>query len=47
VHGAGRLGAECEDARQNLHVFVAQFRRKLEPGPGHPRFLLTEPGVGY
>ena len=40
-------GAEYEDARQYLHVFVAQLRRKLEPDPAQPRYLLTEPGVGY
>jgi two-component system KDP operon response regulator KdpE len=40
-------GSEYEDARQYLHVFVAQLRRKLEPEPSHPRYLLTEPGVGY
>ena len=40
-------GAEYEDSRQYLHVFVAQLRRKLEPDPSHPRYLLTEPGVGY
>ena len=40
-------GAEYEDARQYLHVFVAQLRRKLEPDPSHPRYLLTDPGVGY
>jgi two-component system KDP operon response regulator KdpE len=40
-------GAEYEDARQYLHVFVAQLRRKLEQDPVHPRYLLTEPGVGY
>jgi two-component system KDP operon response regulator KdpE len=26
---------------------MAQLRRKLEPDPGHPRYLLTEPGMGY
>jgi two-component system KDP operon response regulator KdpE len=40
-------GSEYEDARQYLHVFVAQLRRKLEADPAHPRYLLTEPGVGY
>ena len=40
-------GAEYEDARQYLHVFVAQLRRKLEPDPAQPRYVLTEPGVGY
>ncbi|MGH3659538.1 MAG: hypothetical protein ACRDUA_23060 [Micromonosporaceae bacterium] len=23
------------------------MRRKLEPDPAHPRYLITEPGVGY
>src|SRR5215216_4362654 len=40
-------GAEYEDARQYLHVFVANLRRKLERDPTHPLYLLTEPGVGY
>ena len=26
---------------------VAQLRRKLEPEPSSPRYLLTEPGMGY
>jgi two-component system KDP operon response regulator KdpE len=30
-----------------LRVYVAQLRRKLEPDPGSPRHLITEPGVGY
>jgi two-component system KDP operon response regulator KdpE len=30
-----------------LHVYVSQLRRKLEPDPARPRFLLTEPGAGY
>ncbi|CAA9583113.1 MAG: DNA-binding response regulator KdpE [uncultured Thermomicrobiales bacterium] len=30
-----------------LHVYVNQLRRKLEQDPAHPRFILTEPGVGY
>jgi two-component system KDP operon response regulator KdpE len=30
-----------------LRVYVAQLRRKLEPDPGHPRHIVTEPGVGY
>jgi two-component system, OmpR family, KDP operon response regulator KdpE len=40
-------GPEYEDARPYLHVFVGQLRRKLEPDPTHPRYILTEPGVGY
>jgi two-component system, OmpR family, KDP operon response regulator KdpE len=30
-----------------LHVYVSQLRRKIEPDPARPRFLLTEPGAGY
>jgi two-component system KDP operon response regulator KdpE len=30
-----------------LRVYLAQLRRKLEPEPATPRYLLTEPGMGY
>jgi two-component system KDP operon response regulator KdpE len=30
-----------------LHVYVARLRKKLEPDPQVPRYLMTEPGVGY
>jgi two-component system KDP operon response regulator KdpE len=30
-----------------LRVYVAQLRRKLEPEPSRPHYLLTEPGMGY
>src|SRR5579884_146636 len=30
-----------------LHVYVGQLRRKIEPDPSHPRFILTISGVGY
>ena len=30
-----------------LRVFTAQLRRKLETDPARPRYILTEPGVGY
>jgi two-component system, OmpR family, KDP operon response regulator KdpE len=30
-----------------LRVYMNQLRQKLEPDPAQPRFLLTEPGVGY
>ena len=30
-----------------LRIFLAQLRRKLEPTPSRPRYLLTEPGMGY
>ena len=40
-------GPEYADARPYLHVFVGQLRRKIEPDPRHPAYILTEPGVGY
>jgi len=30
-----------------LHVYISQLRRKLEPDPARPRYILTEPGAGY
>ncbi|MCX5388830.1 response regulator [Streptomyces sp. NBC_00094] len=30
-----------------LRVYMAQLRRKLEVDPSHPRYLITEPGMGY
>ena len=30
-----------------LHVYVSQLRRKIEPDPTRPRYLVTEPGAGY
>lgn len=30
-----------------LRLYIGQLRKKLEPVPAKPRFLLTEPGMGY
>jgi two-component system KDP operon response regulator KdpE len=30
-----------------LRIYIAQLRRKLEPEPSRPRYLITEPGMGY
>lgn len=30
-----------------LRLYMSQLRKKLEPDPAHPQFLLTEPGMGY
>lgn len=32
---------------QYLRVYIGHLRQKLEPDPGRPQLLLTEPGVGY
>ncbi|HEY6963399.1 MAG TPA: response regulator [Gaiellaceae bacterium] len=40
-------GPAYGDESNYLHVYVSQLRRKLEPDPAKPRYLLTEPGAGY
>ena len=30
-----------------LRIYLAQLHRKLEPVPSRPRYLITEPGMGY
>jgi two-component system, OmpR family, KDP operon response regulator KdpE len=40
-------GRAYSDESHYLHVYVSQLRRKLEPDPARPRYILTEPGVGY
>jgi two-component system, OmpR family, KDP operon response regulator KdpE len=40
-------GPGYEDEREYLRVFVAQLRKKLEDDPQRPRWILTDPGVGY
>jgi two-component system KDP operon response regulator KdpE len=40
-------GAEYELDTHTLRVNISNLRRKIEPDPARPRYLLTEPGVGY
>jgi two-component system KDP operon response regulator KdpE len=40
-------GPENVEQTHYLRLYMAQLRAKLEPDPGEPRMLLTEPGVGY
>jgi two-component system KDP operon response regulator KdpE len=40
-------GPQYVDESGYLRFHLRQLRRKLEPEPAHPRFLMTEPGVGY
>jgi two-component system KDP operon response regulator KdpE len=35
------------DDTQYLRVFVGQLRQKIEADPAAPKFLLTQPGIGY
>jgi two-component system KDP operon response regulator KdpE len=58
VHHAGKVlthrqllrevwGPGYADESHYLRVYIAQLRRKLEADPARPRYLITEPGVGY
>jgi two-component system, OmpR family, KDP operon response regulator KdpE len=40
-------GVEYGDELEYLRVFVNQLRKKIEPKPAKPQYLLTEPWVGY
>ncbi|MFH8736513.1 MULTISPECIES: response regulator [unclassified Streptomyces] len=40
-------GASQSNKTNYLRVYMAQLRRKLETDPAHPRYLITEPGMGY
>jgi two-component system KDP operon response regulator KdpE len=40
-------GPAYGDESHYLHVYVSQLRRKIEPDPARPRYLVTEPGAGY
>ena len=40
-------GQAYVDQAQYLRVFIGQLRKKLEKDPTRPRFILTDPGVGY
>lgn len=43
----GVWGPAYEGETHLLRVNISNLRRKLEPDPSRPRYLLTEPGVGY
>lgn len=40
-------GNASQEQPEYLRVFMGQLRKKLEPDPSNPRYLLTEPWVGY
>ncbi|HEY1351522.1 MAG TPA: response regulator transcription factor [Ktedonobacteraceae bacterium] len=58
VSNAGRLlthetllakvwGHEYRDESHYLRLYITYLRQKLEPDPAHPRYILTERGLGY
>ncbi len=40
-------GPEYRDEDSLLRVYITYLRKKLEPDPSHPHYILTERGVGY
>jgi len=42
-----RRGDHYADQTKYLRVYITALRRKLEPDPSHPRYLLTASGLGY
>jgi two-component system KDP operon response regulator KdpE len=40
-------GANAVDNPEHLWVLIGQLRKKIEPDPLHPRYLVSEPWVGY
>jgi two-component system KDP operon response regulator KdpE len=40
-------GPAYKEESNYLHVYVSHLRRKIEPDPARPRYLLNQPGVGY
>jgi two-component system KDP operon response regulator KdpE len=40
-------GPAHEDQSHYLRIYMMNLRHKLEPDPAQPRYLITEPGVGY
>jgi len=40
-------GEASQEQPEYLRVFMGQLRKKLEPDPSNPKYLVTEPWVGY
>jgi len=40
-------GPDYGEETEYLRVFINQLRKKIEPDPRHPRYVITEPWVGY
>ncbi len=40
-------GEEYETELDYVHTYVSRLRRKLEPDPSNPMYILTEAGIGY
>jgi len=40
-------GSDFTSDVQYLRVYIGQLRKKIEPDPSRPQYIITEPGVGY
>ena len=40
-------GPSQHDQHQSLRVHIGHIRKKIEPAPSTPRYIITEPGIGY
>jgi two-component system KDP operon response regulator KdpE len=40
-------GPDHGEETENLRVVISQLRKKIERDPAHPRYILTEPRLGY
>jgi two-component system KDP operon response regulator KdpE len=40
-------GPDAVDEPEHLWVLMRQLRKKIEPDPRHPRYLISEPWIGY
>ena len=40
-------GGNSTEQNEYLRVFIGQLRKKIEPNPANPRYILTDPWVGY
>jgi two-component system KDP operon response regulator KdpE len=40
-------GLAYQGEQHYVHVYVSRLRRKIEPDPSRPRYLLTESAAGY
>jgi two-component system KDP operon response regulator KdpE len=43
----GAWGPTYENETHYLRVYMGQLRKKIEPDPNEPHYIMTEPGVGY
>ena len=40
-------GMEYQAEEHYVRLYVSYLRQKIEPDPAHPRYILTEKGLGY